>query len=101
MFSTGEQATKLVVAEGRKVADSCTGPQRSELLRLCDETEILTNQLSDLIRRGQVFSFILHVLLDLQYYYFNYSPCLNRNYLDFKHLLVKSAVFLNPPLIKF
>ncbi|XP_076114500.1 vinculin-like isoform X10 [Mytilus galloprovincialis] len=49
----GEQATKLVVAEGRKVADSCTGPQRSELLRLCDETEILTNQLSDLIRRGQ------------------------------------------------
>ncbi|OPL21763.1 hypothetical protein AM593_07892, partial [Mytilus galloprovincialis] len=50
----GEQATKLVVAEGRKVADSCTGPQRSELLRLCDETEILTNQLSDLIRRGQV-----------------------------------------------
>lgn len=55
-YSTGEQATKLVVAEGRKVADSCTGPQRSELLRLCDETEILTNQLSDLIRRGQVFS---------------------------------------------
>lgn len=49
----GEQATKLVVAEGRKVADSCTGPQRTELLRLCDETEILTNQLSDLIRRGQ------------------------------------------------
>jgi vinculin len=48
-FFTGEQATKLVVAEGRKVADSCTGPQRSELLRLCDETEILTNQLSDLI----------------------------------------------------
>ena len=53
-FFAGEQATKLVVAEGRKVADSCTGPQRSELLRLCDETEILTNQLSDLIRRGQV-----------------------------------------------
>ena len=52
----GEQATKLVVAEGRKVADSCTGPQRSELLRLCDETEILTNQLSDLIRRGQVMN---------------------------------------------
>jgi hypothetical protein len=30
-FFTGEQATKLVVAEGRKVADSCTGPQRSEV----------------------------------------------------------------------
>lgn len=49
----GEQATRMVVAEGRKVAESLTGPQRAELLRLCDETEILTNQLSDLIRRGQ------------------------------------------------
>ncbi|KAJ8298696.1 hypothetical protein KUTeg_022756 [Tegillarca granosa] len=52
--SAGEQATRLVVAEGRRVADYCTGPQRSELLRLCDETEILTNQLSDLIKKGQV-----------------------------------------------
>ncbi|KAK3594112.1 hypothetical protein CHS0354_040882 [Potamilus streckersoni] len=49
----GEQATRMVVADGRRVANTCTGPQRSELLRLCDETEILTNQLSDLIRKGQ------------------------------------------------
>ncbi|XP_062603621.1 vinculin-like, partial [Saccostrea cucullata] len=49
----GEQATRLVVAEGRKIANSCTEPQRTELLRLCDETEILTNQLADLIRNGQ------------------------------------------------
>ncbi|OWF41671.1 Vinculin [Mizuhopecten yessoensis] len=49
----GEQATRMVVAEGRRVADSCPGTQRSELLRLCDETEILTSQLSDLIRKGQ------------------------------------------------
>lgn len=52
---TGEQATRMVVAEGRRVADSCRGPQRSELLRLCDETEILTSQLSDLIKKGQVW----------------------------------------------
>ncbi|KAL3841953.1 hypothetical protein ACJMK2_020030 [Sinanodonta woodiana] len=49
----GEQATRMVVADGRRVANTCTGPRRSELLRLCDETEILTNQLSDLIRKGQ------------------------------------------------
>ena len=53
-FVAGESATRLVVDEGRRVANCCTGPQRQELLRLCDETEILTNQLSDLCRRGQV-----------------------------------------------
>ncbi|XP_045177292.1 vinculin-like isoform X9 [Mercenaria mercenaria] len=49
----GEQATRMVVAEGRRIAAGCSGPQRSDLLRLCDETEILTNQLSDLIAKGQ------------------------------------------------
>ncbi|XP_059177880.1 vinculin-like [Physella acuta] len=49
----GEAATRMVVNEGRKVANCCTGPQRQELLRLCDEAEILTNQLSDLCKRGQ------------------------------------------------
>lgn len=49
----GEAATRLVVDEGRRVANCCTGPQRQELLRLCDETDILTNQLSDLCRHGQ------------------------------------------------
>ena len=51
---TGEQATRMVVADGRRIAEACTNPLRSELLRLCDETEILTNQLSDLIAKGQV-----------------------------------------------
>ncbi|CAL1528303.1 unnamed protein product [Lymnaea stagnalis] len=49
----GEAATRMIVNEGRKVANCCTGPQRQELLRLCDEVEILTNQLSDLSKRGQ------------------------------------------------
>ncbi|XP_071116139.1 vinculin-like isoform X1 [Haliotis cracherodii] len=49
----GEEATRMVVSEGRRVAQCCSGPQRQELLRLCDETEILTNQLSDLCRKGQ------------------------------------------------
>ena len=50
---SGEQATRMVVADGRRVAEACSGPARSELLRLCDETEILCNQLSDLIAKGQ------------------------------------------------
>ena len=56
MFSpiSGEQATRMVVADGRRVAEGCSGPLRSDLLRLCDETEILTNQLADLIAKGQV-----------------------------------------------
>ncbi|KAL8579165.1 hypothetical protein ACOMHN_010749 [Nucella lapillus] len=49
----GQAAACLVVSEGRRVANCCTGPQRQDLLRLCDETEILTNQLSDLCRNGQ------------------------------------------------
>ena len=52
--TTGEQATRMVVADGRRVAEGCSGPLRSDLLRLCDETEILTNQLADLIAKGQV-----------------------------------------------
>ncbi|GFO01226.1 vinculin [Plakobranchus ocellatus] len=48
----GESATRLVIQEGRNVGNCCTGPQRQELLRLCDETEILTNQLSDLCNKG-------------------------------------------------
>ena len=51
---SGEASSHLVVDEGRRVASFLTGPQRQELLRLCDETEILTNQLSDVMRNGQV-----------------------------------------------
>uniref|UniRef100_A0A0B7APE0 Vinculin n=1 Tax=Arion vulgaris TaxID=1028688 RepID=A0A0B7APE0_9EUPU len=49
----GESATRLVINEGLKVANCCTGPQRQDLLRLCGESEVLTNQLVDLDKRGQ------------------------------------------------
>lgn len=52
---TGESATRMAVSEGRKVATCCTGPKKQELLRLCDESETLTNQLADLGQKGQVF----------------------------------------------
>lgn len=48
----GEAATRMVIDEGHKVANCCTGTKRADLLRLCNETEILTNQLADLCNKG-------------------------------------------------
>ncbi|ELU06809.1 hypothetical protein CAPTEDRAFT_221766 [Capitella teleta] len=48
----GEEAIRLVIAEGRQIAQGLPDPQRSEMFRLCDETEMLTQQLSDLCRSG-------------------------------------------------
>ncbi len=44
----------MMIAEGRKIAEGLPAPKKAELMRLCDEAEILTNQLSDLCRKGQV-----------------------------------------------
>ena len=50
----GEQATRQIIAEGRRLADQLQGAERQEMRRLCDEAEQLTNQLADLCRRGMV-----------------------------------------------
>ena len=52
--SPGEQAARQIIAEGRRVGDKLLGPKRGEIQRLCDEAEMLTNQLADLSRRGMV-----------------------------------------------
>ena len=44
----------MIIGEGRTVADGLQGAKKAEMVRLCDETEILTNQLSDLCRKGMV-----------------------------------------------
>ncbi|XP_041466875.1 vinculin-like isoform X1 [Lytechinus variegatus] len=49
----GRKAIAGIVAQGRKVAQNLTGPERSELLRLCDEVEGLSQQITDLVNRGQ------------------------------------------------
>ncbi|XP_074659984.1 vinculin-like isoform X2 [Tubulanus polymorphus] len=49
----GEQAARMVVIEGRKLADRMQhGAQKQALLEYCDGVERLTNQLSELCRRG-------------------------------------------------
>ena len=52
--AAGEEATRLIVDEGRKVAIGLQGTERTNLIRTCDEVEMLTDQLSELCRMGQV-----------------------------------------------
>jgi len=44
----------MVVAEGRKLAQSLSGTKKANLQQLCNDVEQLTYQLSDMCRRGQV-----------------------------------------------
>lgn len=44
----------MMVSDGRKIAEGLQGPRRAEMLQLCGEVESLTDQLSDLCRRGMV-----------------------------------------------
>ena len=44
----------MVVAEGRKLAQSLSGARKANMQQLCDEVEQLTYQLGDMCRRGQV-----------------------------------------------
>ncbi|KAG0720867.1 Vinculin [Chionoecetes opilio] len=49
----GQQAIGLIVEEGKKVASGLTGPAQSGILALCEEVDSLSQQLSEMCRRGQ------------------------------------------------
>ncbi|XP_078687988.1 vinculin-like [Branchiostoma floridae x Branchiostoma belcheri] len=49
----GQQAVHELVREGRKLAQTCQEPDRSDLLRKCDSVERLTRQLADLVNQGK------------------------------------------------
>ena len=53
-FDTGEEATRLIVDEGRKVGMGLQGQERVSLMRACDDVEMLTNQLAELCHMGKV-----------------------------------------------
>ena len=44
----------MVVDEGRRIAESLQGPARADMLRNCDEVEMLANQLGGMCRNGMV-----------------------------------------------
>ncbi|XP_066290181.1 vinculin-like isoform X9 [Branchiostoma lanceolatum] len=49
----GQQAVHELVREGRKLAQTCQEPDRSDLLKKCDSVERLTRQLADLVNQGK------------------------------------------------
>ena len=50
----GEKAIRECINDARNIADKSSGPERMELLKLCNEVEKLTDELADLKRRGLV-----------------------------------------------
>lgn len=50
----GERAIRECIDQGRATADKCSGPERSAILKLCDELDQLTDELANLKRRGMV-----------------------------------------------
>ncbi|XP_069941013.1 vinculin-like isoform X14 [Cherax quadricarinatus] len=49
----GQQAIALIVEEGKRVASGLTGPAQIGILALCEEVDSLSQQLSEMCRRGQ------------------------------------------------
>ncbi|XP_042236639.1 vinculin-like isoform X16 [Homarus americanus] len=49
----GQQAIALIVEEGKRVAAGLTGPAQTGILALCEEVDSLSQQLSEMCRRGQ------------------------------------------------
>ncbi|CAL4058554.1 unnamed protein product, partial [Meganyctiphanes norvegica] len=49
----GQQAIALIVEEGKKVASGLTGGAKTGILATCDEVDTLSQQLSEMCRRGQ------------------------------------------------
>lgn len=49
----GRKAIEGLVLEGRKVAQTMTGPEKKELEQLCNEVESLYKQLDDLVKKGK------------------------------------------------
>ncbi|EDO35762.1 predicted protein [Nematostella vectensis] len=58
----GEKAIRQCIADARKVAEKCSGPERLELLRLCDDLEKMVTELAELKRRGMGNSPQAHAL---------------------------------------
>jgi len=50
----GQAAARLMASEGRKIAENLPPAKRGEMLQLCDEVDMLTDQLGNLCKKGQV-----------------------------------------------
>jgi len=50
----GQTAARLMASEGRKIAEGLPPAKRAEMLQLCDEVDMLTDQLGSLCKKGLV-----------------------------------------------
>lgn len=52
----GQQAIKAIVQDSRRIGQSCPSHQREDIHDLCNDVEVLSRQLDDLVRRGMANS---------------------------------------------
>ncbi|XP_029181563.2 LOW QUALITY PROTEIN: vinculin-like [Acropora millepora] len=48
----GERAIRECIEEGRGIAEKCSGPERSAIVQLCDDLDLLTDEIAGMMRRG-------------------------------------------------
>ncbi|KAK2568276.1 Vinculin [Acropora cervicornis] len=48
----GERAIRECIEEGRGIAEKCSGPERSAIVQLCDDLDLLTDEIASMMRRG-------------------------------------------------
>lgn len=50
----GEKAVKECIAQGRKFADACQGPDKERMRKVCNDLDQLLGDLAQLRRQGKV-----------------------------------------------
>ena len=53
-FCTGEKAVRECIAQGRKFADACQGPDKGRIRKVCDDLDRLMGDLAQLRKLGKV-----------------------------------------------
>jgi len=64
MLCAGQTAARLMASEGRKIAEGLPPARRAEMLQLCDEVDMLTDQLGNLCKKGLVGCYFISTVWD-------------------------------------
>jgi len=88
LLYAGQTAARLMASEGRQIAEGLPPAKRAEMLQLCDEVDMLTDQLGSLCKKGLVgccITITVFVLLNEHDNFFILS------------LPTQNLLFINPP----
>ena len=61
--STGERAIRECIEDGRAIAEKCSGPERSTIMQLCDDLDLLTDEIASMMRMGMVIIIIIIIIV--------------------------------------